>query len=160
MISLTPAADHPELYKALAKDYIKTLRNYDRKIIWSNSAWDQSIGKTTLIEKDSETIGFVTWSFNTTSRGHTMVYIEEFYIAPKFRQKGYGVEAVRVLMQEAGTNYLYLYVLTRNMIAKSFWAKAERELGWCRIIYDEIPEENGCDLRIYKQKPKKQKKEA
>ena len=154
MISFVPAHEDPEKYKHMAKDYIRTLHSFDQTVIWSNAAWDRSIQFSYLIENDGEVIGFFSKE-ELKFPGHTdALYIGEFYIAPKYRRKGFGKEAVSVIIKDWEDDIL-LYVLNRNMTAKSFWAAMERSFGWHRIDRADVPDERGCDKRVYRQKWKR-----
>ncbi len=151
MIQLTDAHENPELFYHHAKNYIKELKKIDKTVIWDNSKWEQALGQSKFIEQDGEVVGFVTSEVQDRQPFSQACFIQAFYVLPKLRKKHIGARAVAELLKEWKGD-IYLYVLNKNMAAKSFWASIERDSGWYRKTRKDLQEESGYDLRVYVKK--------
>jgi predicted acetyltransferase len=76
-----------------------------------------------VIEADDETIGFIfvnRWSPSGRGTDHA---VAEFYIAPLWRRRGYGIEAARQVLRRHPGQW-ELAVFNRNETARAFWPMA------------------------------------
>ncbi len=74
-----------------------------------------------LLYEGKQTIGFAIIGYGKNCHPSADLYIEEFYIRPKFRRQGYGLFlADRVL---AGANMVCFFTLEKNWPAVWFWKK-------------------------------------
>ncbi|UAB71460.1 GNAT family N-acetyltransferase [Vibrio sp. SCSIO 43132] len=70
-----------------------------------------------LFKYDNETLGYVLW------RDHAdFVYVRQFFICDKFRKRGFGGRAFKVVKEEYwNSKRLRLEVLVHNKRALGFW---------------------------------------
>ena len=151
MVELIPAYGDRNLYIRMAKDYVKTLQQYDSEIIWDEGTWLEAMWHTDFIMEDRTVQGFVYSEIVPFNVFPDAFYIGEFYVVPEARLRGIGTEAVKELMT-SWKGDVYLYILHGNFPARAFWLSVEHEMGWKRI---ERPEISGggenCELRVYQQ---------
>ena len=148
MVDLVPCYADRNLYLRMAKDYINTLKQYDGEIVWDERAFLDKLWDACFIMEDRTIQGFVV---STTIKFEVFpdaMYIEETYVVPEARKKGYGKAAVMNLMKNYDGD-VFLYVLDQNFEARLFWEVIEADLGWKRIERPEIRNEPGCELRVY-----------
>lgn len=147
-IELVPAYTDRKLFMEMAKDYIQTLRQFDRKIIYDESTWQDAAWISSFILEDRTIQGFITKEEVQFKVFPDMLYIGEFYIVPEARKRGVGLNAVKVLMENWHDD-VFLYILNGNFAAKAFWGAVEQKLGWKRISRPEVRQEENCELRVY-----------
>lgn len=147
-VELVPCYGDRVLFLRLAKEYVETLREYDKSIVWDESAWDRVIWDSRFVLEDRTIQGFVVAEEVRFKAYPHLLYISEFYIVPEERRRGIGIEAVREATRSWGGG-VFLYILEKNHVAKWFWNSVEQKLGWKRIKRPEIREEPGCELMVY-----------
>jgi len=82
-------------------------------------------------DENEEVAGFVTarrWGPPPIYEESSEVYLDELYVRPEARRKGYGtqlVHAVRSWADQIGARRIRLRVLTSNQPARAFWAAQE-----------------------------------
>ena len=63
---------------------------------------DQPVAYVVMAEEDSKPVGFCLYFFNySTFLAQPGLYIEDLYVSPQFRSKGYGLKFLQYLAQEA-----------------------------------------------------------
>lgn len=148
MIELIPAYGDRHLFLRLAHDYVDTLHEYDEKVIWDEATWLGMLWNADFIMEDRTVQGFVVTRQVPFNVFPDCLYIAEFYVVPEARKRGVGKEAVKAMMNYWAGD-VFLYILSGNFAARAFWMAVEKELGWKRIQRPEIPEEPGCELRVF-----------
>lgn len=148
MISIQPARENEKLCLSMYKKYIKELRRYDKNVLPDMDAFRRYFHGTHLLMLDDEVIGFVTCELVIRSGCPDIMQIRDLYILPQHRRKGYADQAVQV-MERAWGKDIYLCVLKKNMVAKSFWAEMERSHKWWRIDRHDLEAPPGYDLRAF-----------
>jgi predicted acetyltransferase len=149
-VELVPCYTDRALFLRLAKDYIETLREYDRKIVWDEMSVSEWIWHSQFIIEDRTIQGFLVTEEIDYKIYRDLLYIVEFYVVPEARMRGIGMGAVKQLMENWHGD-VFFYVVHRNFGAKAFWSAVEQKLGWKRIDRPEIRQEEGCELRIFEQ---------
>ena len=149
MIDLVPCYADRNLYLRLAKDYVKTLQQYDSEIIWDERTWLDHLWDANFIMEDRTVQGFLNKEKVQFDFYPPVLYIAEFYVVPEARKRRVGIEAVKEAIK-GWSGDVFLYVLNQNRGARIFWNNVEAELGWKRINRPEIRQEEGCELMVYK----------
>lgn len=98
---------------------------------WQNDfpVWlEDETARIYVAEADGETLGFASarrWGPPPIYEESSEVYLDELYVRPDDRRKGYGtqlVNAVRNWTDDLGARRIRLRVLTANQDARAFWA--------------------------------------
>ena len=82
--------------------------------------------KADLILSDNEIAGYCLYKMeNQKDNGGFDIYVRQYYIKPKYRQRGLGKSAFKILMETTFKNasFVKLDVLESNQIGKIFWSK-------------------------------------
>ena len=149
MVDLVPCYADRNLYLRLAKDYVKTLQQYDSEIIWDERTWLDHLWDANFIMEERTVQGFVNSETVRFNLYPDALYIAELYVVPEARRRGVGMEAVKALVKNWHGD-VFLYILEQNRQVRLFWNVVEQELGWKRISRPEIRQEEGCELMVYK----------
>jgi GNAT superfamily N-acetyltransferase len=84
-----------------------------------------------VAEHEGEVVGFAMWFLNfSTWRGRHGIYLEDLYVRPEMRGKGYGAALLRELARtcvERGYGRLEWWVLDWNVDAHEFYRRAGAE---------------------------------
>lgn len=83
------------------------------------------------LQEDPYYTGFV-FKLNGETIGYALIDVSErwlrhFFICRKYRRRGYGREAVRLLMKHLGIEEIGLSCLTKNVIGQAFWRSFQHE---------------------------------
>jgi GNAT superfamily N-acetyltransferase len=90
--------------------FIKELAEYEKEplaveateAILEESIFDKKQAKVILLEENNESIGFALYFFNfSTWRGKAGLYLEDLYVRPQYRGKGYGKMLLSYLAKQA-----------------------------------------------------------
>jgi GNAT superfamily N-acetyltransferase len=101
---------------------------------WKNDfpVWlEDETARIYVAEADDALVGFVTarrWGPPPIYEESSEVYLDELFVRPESRRKGYGtqlVHAVRDWADQLGARRIRLRVLTSNQAGRSFWAAQE-----------------------------------
>ena len=147
-VELVPCYTYKALFLRLAKDYIETLKRYDKRIVWDEKSVSGWLWNSWFILEDRTIQGFVTTEEVDFKIYRGLLYISEFYVVPESRRRGVGLAAVKALM-ESWRGDVFLYVLHGNFAAALFWEIVSNRLGWKRIERPGIREEEGCELLVF-----------
>lgn len=80
---------------------------------------------------DCVPIGFIIHSKNVVRSSKYFAYfIDEFYISPKYRSKGYGKAAAQKYVFNINQGNVGLFVLQNNKKAAGFWQKVFCDIGY------------------------------
>lgn len=86
---------------------------------------DPLLGRVWLIERDRKAIGYIALCFGfSIEYGGRDAFIDEFYLAPEFRDQGYGRAALETVVkkaQEWNIRALHLLVSTTNARAQGLY---------------------------------------
>lgn len=90
--------------------FIKELAEYEKEplaveateAILEESIFDKKQAKVILLEENGESVGFALYFFNfSTWRGKAGLYLEDLYVRPQYRGKGYGKMLLSYLAKQA-----------------------------------------------------------
>lgn len=90
--------------------FIKELAEYEKEPdaveanveILEKSIFDKKQAKVVLLEENGESVGFALYFFNfSTWRGKSGLYLEDLYVRPQHRGKGYGKMLLSYLANQA-----------------------------------------------------------
>jgi GNAT superfamily N-acetyltransferase len=90
--------------------FIKELAEYEKEplaveateAILEESIFDKKQAKVILLEENNESVGFALYFFNfSTWRGKAGLYLEDLYVRPQYRGKGYGKMLLSYLAKQA-----------------------------------------------------------
>lgn len=91
------------------------------------SNWLAGEWKIEIIHQDAEIIGYAVYRANTDELipHESCIYLRQFYISRAHRGKGYGTEALKLLINHSFPSgaKLSIDVLTSNPHGYSFWSK-------------------------------------
>ncbi len=147
-IEFIPCYSDRELFLKMARDYVKTLHEYDSEIVWDLLTWENAVWNAKFILEDRTIQGFIITEEVEYRMYNDLLYITELYIVPEARKKGIALGAIKEAVKGWGGD-IFLYILDRNFEAKMFWTIVEEKLGWKRVERPEIRQERGCELRVY-----------
>lgn len=148
-VELVPCHVDKAMYMLFVKDYIETLRGYDREIAWDEHEAEKWIWDAKFIVHDGVLCGFIILQEFKFKKAKDLLYIAEMYVEKEEREKGVGIEAVKVAV-DGWNGEVFLYVLDGNEGGKAFWDAVEKELGWERTDRADVRRERGCELRVYR----------
>ncbi len=78
-------------------------------------------------------VGFVVLGTFPNASIDGALYIQEFYVLPQFRRKGFGRAAVRIICESCKDQKVEFFVLKENPVAKRFWMKAMKCMGYTDV---------------------------
>lgn len=90
--------------------FIKELAEYEKEpdaveateAMLEESLFDKSQAKVVLLEEEGESLGFALYFYNfSTWRGKAGLYLEDLYVRPQYRGKGYGKMLLSFLANQA-----------------------------------------------------------
>ena len=90
--------------------FIKELAEYEKEpdaveateAILEESIFDKKQANVILLEENNESVGFALYFFNfSTWRGKAGLYLEDLYVRPQYRGKGYGKMLLSFLANQA-----------------------------------------------------------
>jgi GNAT superfamily N-acetyltransferase len=90
--------------------FIKELAEYEKEplaveateAILEESIFDKKQANVILLEENNESVGFALYFFNfSTWRGKAGLYLEDLYVRPQYRGKGYGKMLLSYLAKQA-----------------------------------------------------------
>jgi len=90
-----------------------------------------------FLEKDAEILGFIIVGTGANKHKASEYYIQETYIKPEYRHKGYG----RTMCDEVikmYPNMVNMYILRKNTYAQKFWSNVYKD-------YEDVSAEYGHD---------------
>lgn len=68
--------------------------------------FEKKIAKAIILSEDQKDVGFALYFFNfSTFVGRAGLYLEDLYVLPEYRKKGYGKALFKTLVQEAIDNH-------------------------------------------------------
>lgn len=98
-----------------------------------------------LLYEGKHAVGFAIVGYGKNCHPSADLYIEEFYIRPKFRRQGYGLYFADQVL--SGANAICFFTLEKNWPAVWFWKKY---FGSWRDVSDSIPDvAEPCDFTKY-----------
>lgn len=156
-----PGGSDVDTYVSMYKSYGTELRQYDPTLPEFTDAFCMQLANlhirysTTLFADflmvDDKIIGFSVGQFVSFKRPFDNYYIVEFYIKPEYRRKGYGLEAVKLILNTYHFDRIFWYVIVGNTPAERFWSKVSKTLGLTPVYAGNIKYEKGCSTWAYMQ---------
>ena len=87
-----------------------------------------------LMYAEDSFLGFAIVGQSPNSYCTDDIYIQEFYVAPKYRGVGVGETAVRRIISMYYDKDVSFFVLDDNFIARTFWSVVMGELGYKNLV--------------------------
>jgi predicted acetyltransferase len=122
--------DQP-LVRSLLTDCLKELSAFgavDETYPYFLDYWTEPTRYPYVIEAGGESIGFIFINRWSPSGQGADRAVAEFYVAPRWRRRGYGMDAARQVLQQHPGRW-ELAFLNRNVSAQAFWPAAIMSAG-------------------------------
>lgn len=150
--------DTKSIFLAMYRDYIQTLAQYSDYLA-SHPQTDDDIRENYLeddllqsyfIYTEEQIIGFIVLQYvdKKYEVNPPMWYIVEFYIASKYRGRGYGAKAVEQFLHKCSGGFFY-YILRKNSLAKKFWSAVTARFNIYEVERPDISCGDTTELEVH-----------